>query len=74
MKDWITKSTTKEKLNFWLLGNKKMAYVIHTKFVQNKKSPKQQEKFQWMNPHPQRNLQYKCIFTDRYHLQGSKTC
>lgn len=29
----------KEKLNFWLLRNQKMAYIIHTKFVQNKNHP-----------------------------------
>ena len=68
----LQRAQQEEKLNFRLLGNKKMAYIIHTKFVQNTKSPKQQEKFQWMNPYPQRNLQYKC--TDRYHLQGLKIC
>ena len=42
----LQRAQQEEKLNFWLLRNKKMAHIIHTKFVQNKKSLKQQEKFQ----------------------------
>ena len=42
----LQRAQQEEKLNFWLLANNKMAYIIHTKSVQNKKLPKQQVKFQ----------------------------